>query len=34
MLEERMVKNVYKWRPILTRPLRRSSNIWEDDIRN
>jgi hypothetical protein len=34
MLEERMVKKVYKWKPTLTRPLGRPKNRWEDDIRN
>jgi hypothetical protein len=34
MLEERMVKKVYKWKPILTRPLGRPKNRREDDIRN
>jgi hypothetical protein len=32
--EERMVKRVYKWKPILTRPLGRPKNGWEDDIIN
>jgi hypothetical protein len=34
MLEERMVKKVYKWKLMLTLPLRRPKNRWEDDIRN
>ena len=34
MLEERMVKKVYKWKPILTRPLGRPKNRWEDATRN
>jgi hypothetical protein len=25
---------IYKWKPILTRPLGRPKNRWEDDIRN
>ena len=29
-----MVKKVYKWKPMLTRSLRRPKNRWEDDIRN
>ena len=33
MSEERTVKNVYKWKPMLTRPLGRPKNRWEDDIR-
>jgi len=34
MSEERMVKKVCKWKPMLTRPLGRPKNRWEDDIRN
>ena len=34
MSEERMVKKEYKWKPMLTRPLVRPKNRWEDDIRN
>jgi hypothetical protein len=34
MSEERMVKKVYKWKPMLRRPLGRPKNRWEDDIRN
>jgi hypothetical protein len=34
MPEERMVKKVYKWKPMLTRQPGRSKNRWEDDIRN
>jgi len=34
MSEERMVKKVYKWKPMLTKPLGRPKNRWEDDIRN
>ena len=34
MPDERMVKKVCKWKPILTRPLRRPKNRWEGDIRN
>jgi hypothetical protein len=34
MPEERMVKRVYKWNPMLTRPLGRPKNRWEDDIIN
>jgi hypothetical protein len=34
MPEERMVKKVYKWEPMLRRPLGRPKNRWEDDIRN
>jgi hypothetical protein len=32
MLEEIMVKRVYKWKPMLTRPLGRPKNRWEDII--
>jgi hypothetical protein len=34
MPEERMVKKVYKWKPMLTRPPGRPKNRWEDDIIN
>src|SRR5215469_15291351 len=34
MSEERMVKKVYKWKLMLTRPLGRPKNRWEDDIKN
>ena len=34
MQEERMVKRVYKWKPMLTRPLGRPKNRREDDIIN
>jgi hypothetical protein len=34
MPEERMVKKVYKWKPMLRRPLGRPKNRWEDDIMN
>jgi hypothetical protein len=27
-------KRVYKWKPMLTRPLERPKNKWEDDIIN
>jgi len=32
--EERMVKKVYKWKPMLKIPLGQPKNRWEDDIRN
>jgi hypothetical protein len=32
--EARMVKKVYKWNLMLTKPLGRPTNRWEDDIRN
>jgi hypothetical protein len=34
MPEGRMVKKVYKCKPMLKRPLGRPKNRWEDDIRN
>ena len=34
MSEKRMVKRVYKWKPMLTQPLGRPKNRWEDDIIN
>ena len=34
MPEERMVKRVNKWKLMLTRPLGRLKNRWEDDIIN
>jgi hypothetical protein len=34
MPEDRMVKRVYKWKPMLTRQLGRSKNRWDDDIIN
>jgi len=32
MTEEGVVKKVYRWKPMLTRPLGRPKNRWEDDI--
>jgi hypothetical protein len=34
MPEERMVKRVYKCKPMLRRPLGRQKNRWEDEIIN
>ena len=34
MAEERMDKGVCKWKLMLTRPLGRPKNRWQDDIRN
>jgi len=34
MPEERMVKEVYKWKPMPIRPQGRPKNRWEDDTRN
>jgi len=31
MAEERMVKRVYKWKPMLTRPLGRPKSRWDDE---
>jgi len=31
MPEERMVKKLYKWKPMLTRTPGRPKNRWEDD---
>jgi hypothetical protein len=31
---ENVKKKVYKWKPMLTRPLGRPKNRCEDDIRN
>jgi len=33
MSEDRLVKKVYKGKPMLTRTLGRPKNRWEDDIR-
>jgi hypothetical protein len=33
MPEERMVKRVYRWKPMLTRPLGRPKNRWEYDTK-
>jgi hypothetical protein len=34
MLEERIVKRVYKWKLMLTRPLGKPKKRWEDDVIN
>jgi hypothetical protein len=34
MPEDRMVERVYKWKQMLTRPLGRPKNRWEDNIIN
>jgi hypothetical protein len=34
MPEERMVKKVYKWKPMLTRTLGLPKNRWKDNVRN
>jgi hypothetical protein len=34
MTNERVAKNIYKWKPYVTRPKGRPSVRWEDDVRN
>jgi hypothetical protein len=34
MPEERMIKKVYKWKPMLRRSLVRPKNRWKNGIRN
>jgi len=34
MLEERIAKTVYKWKPISIQPQGRPKNRWQDGIRN
>jgi hypothetical protein len=34
MPDDRMVKKVYKWTPMSTRPVGRPQNRWEDDVKN
>jgi hypothetical protein len=34
MSNERVPKNIYKWKPYATRPKGRSRLRWEDDVRN
>jgi hypothetical protein len=34
MPDERMVKRVYKWKPMFTQPPGKPKNRWEDDIIN
>ena len=34
MQKGRIIKKIHKWKPMLTRPLVRPKNRWEDDIRN
>jgi len=34
ILEDRIVKKVFKCKLMLTRPLGRPKNRWKDDIRN
>jgi hypothetical protein len=34
MPDNRMVKKVYEWTPLSTRPLERPKNRWDDDVKN
>jgi hypothetical protein len=34
MPDERVAKNIYKWKPYATRPKGRPRLRWEDDVRN
>ena len=34
MTNERVAKNIYKWKPYATRPNGRPRVRWEDDVRN
>ena len=34
MQDQRLVKKIYKWKPIANRRLDRPKNIWEDDVLN
>jgi hypothetical protein len=34
MPDDRMVKKVYEWTPMSTRPLGRPKHRWEDDVKN
>ena len=34
MQDQRLAKNIYKWRPIANRRLGRPKNRWEDDVLN
>jgi hypothetical protein len=34
MPDDRMVKKVYEWTSMSTRPLGRPKNRWEDDVKN
>jgi hypothetical protein len=29
-----IVKNIYKWKPFIIRPVGRPKSRWEDDVRN
>jgi hypothetical protein len=33
MPKEREVTRIYKWKPFASRPIERSKNRWEDDVR-
>ena len=32
--ETSIVKKIYKWQPHVTRPIGRSKDRWDDDVRN
>jgi hypothetical protein len=34
MPDERMVKEVFEWKPMATRSLGRHKNMWENDVKN
>jgi hypothetical protein len=31
--KEREVTRIYKWKPLVSRPIGRPKNRWEDDVR-
>jgi hypothetical protein len=33
MPKEREVMRIYKWKPFASRPIGRTNNRWEDDVR-
>jgi len=34
MPDERVVKSIYKWKPLATRPKGRPRLTWDDDVRD
>ena len=32
--ETSVVKKIYKWQPLATRPVGRPKNRWDDDVKN
>ena len=32
--ETSIVKKIYKWQPLATRPVGRPKNRWDDDVKN